>query len=316
MPDRTFSASYDSTTKVVSAVVCLVLIAVAWVVHIVFVALLLSLTICFAYAYSPRGYTLSGQAILIRRLIGNIHVPLADIREIRMGTAEDFTGCLRLWGNGGLFGYYGLFQTSKLGKCHWYVTNRSRPVIVVTQTRILVLSPDDVAGFVAAATPLCPRASSGAPPQSEPGAARGNVVGVIAGVGIGVLALVFIILTVRYSPGLPGYTLTADQLTIHDRFYPVTLQAAAIDAGHLRIVDLAREPGWRPTVRTNGFANAQYQSGWFRVANGQKVRLYRAGGNRLVLIPPKGSSAAVLYQAKDPERFVRDLQRAFGVATL
>jgi hypothetical protein len=45
------------------------------------------------------------------------------------------------------------------------------------------------------------------------------------------------------------------------------------------------------------------------VANGKTVRLYCAGGKRLVLIPPKGDSAPVLYQAKDPERFVRELQR-------
>ncbi len=313
MPDRTFSASYDSTTKVVSAVVCLLLIAVAWAVHIVYVALLLPLLVFFGYAYSPRGYKLSGQAIVIKRLIGDIRVPLAEIREIRAGTPADFTGCLRLWGSGGFFGYYGTFQTSKLGTCYWYVTNRSKPVIVATQTRVLVLSPDDVAGFLAAAGALSPAVMSGAPPQFQAGGAGSNVAGVIAGVGLAALVLAFIILTVLYSPGPPGYTVTADGLTIHDRFYPVTLQADTIDAQHLRIVDLAQDPGWRPTLRTNGFANMHYQSGWFRVANGQTVRLYRAGGNRLVLIPPKGGSPPVLYQAKDPELFVRELQHALAL---
>ena len=46
--------------------------------------------------------------------------------------------------------------------------------------------------------------------------------------------------------------------------------------------------------RTNGFANAHYASGWFRVASGKTVRMYRAGGTRLVLLPPKGDGAAVL----------------------
>jgi hypothetical protein len=119
-------------------------------------------------------------------------------------------------------------------------------------------------------------------------------------------------LTVVYSPGPPGYTLTADQLTIHDRFYPVTLYANAIDAGHIRIVELTPDSEWRPTARTNGFANRNYQSGWFRVANGKTVRMYRAGGNRLVLIPPKGDSAPVLYQPKDPERFAQNLQRQWA----
>jgi len=312
MADRAFSASYDSTAKAVSAVVCVLLMVVAWVVHMVFVALLFPLLICLAYAYSPRGYAISGGAIVIRRLIGNIRVPLADVREIRAGTPDDFTGCLRLWGNGGLFGYYGIYQTAKLGKCYWYVTNRSRTVIVATQARILVLTPDDAAGFMGAAgVPSTGVASAGAP-QVQVGSAGGNLTGKLMAIGVAGLVLALISAALIYSPGLPGYTLTAGRLTIHDRFYPVTLQEDATDTGHVRIVDLARESEWRPTLRTNGFANAHYQSGWFRAANGKTVRLYRAGGNRLVLIPPKGAAAPVLYQAKDPERFVQELQRQWA----
>jgi len=310
MPDRTFSASYDSTTETVSAAVCLLLIVVAWLVHhIVYVALLFPLLIGFAYAYSPRGYTLSGQAIVIKRLIGNIRVPLADIREIRAGTPDDFTGCLRLWGNGGLFGYYGLFQTAKLGKCYWYVTNRSKTVIVSTQDRTLVLSPDDVESFIGAAGLPSTGVTSSAAPLFEVG---GNPTSKVAGVSVAVLVLAIVSLALLYSPGPPGYTLTADALTIHDTFYPVTLQADAIDAAHIQIVDLTQESAWRPTARTNGFANRNYQSGWFRVASGKTVRLYRARGSRLVLIPPKGDSAPVLYQAKEPERFVQELQRQWA----
>jgi len=312
MSERAFSASYDSTTKAISAAVCLLLLVVAWVVHMAFVALLFPLLICLAYAYSPRGYAISGGAIVITRLIGNIRVPLADIREIRAGTPDDFTGCLRLWGNGGLFGYYGTYQTAKLGKCYWYVTNRSRTVIVATQTRILVLSPDDLAGFMGAAGVPSTGGTSGGAPQFQVGSAGGNLTGKLAAIGIAGLVLALIAAVLLYSPGLPGYTLTAGRLTIHDRFYPVTLQANAIDAGRVRIVDLARESEWQPTLRTNGFANLHYQSGWFRAANGKTVRLYRAGGNRLVLIPPKGDTAPVLYQAKDPERFVQELQRQWA----
>jgi hypothetical protein len=312
MSERAFSASYDSTTRAISAAVCLLLMVVAWVVHMVFIALLFPLLIGLAYAYSPRGYAISGGAIVVQRLIGNIRVPLAEIREMRAGTREDFTGCLRLWGNGGQFGYYGVYQTTKLGKCYWYVTNRSKTVIVATQTRILVLSPDDLAGFIGAAGVPSTGVTSGDAPQFQLGSAWGNVTGKLVAIGIAGLALALISATLLYSPGPPGYTLTADRLTIHDRFYPVTLQADAIDAGHVRIVDLARESAWRPTLRTNGFANLHYQSGWFRATNGKTVRLYRAGGDRLVLIPPKGGGAPVLYQAKDPERFAEELQRQWA----
>jgi hypothetical protein len=119
-----------------------------------------------------------------------------------------------------------------------------------------------------------------------------------------------------YSPGVPGYTLTPDRLTIHDRFYPVTLSASSVDVDQIRVVDLTREAQWQPIARTNGFAVPHYRSGWFRVANGQKVRLYRADGQRVVLLPPIGDSAPVLYQAADPEGFVRQIRAVWNTAPI
>lgn len=305
MPERDFSASYDSTTKGITAVVCVLLIVVAWMVHIIFVALLFPLLIGLAYAYSPRGYAIAGGAIVVKRLIGNVRVPLAEIREIRAGAPDDFTGVIRLFGNGGLFGFYGLFRTAKLGKCNWYVTDRSKTVIVVTSNRTLVLSPDDVQGLISATgAPSTGAAGSGA--QFQMGR---NPSGKIVAILVAAIVLAMVALTVAYAPGPPSYTLTRDTLTIHDRFYPVTLHADATDAGGIRIIDLRQDSSWRPMLRTNGFANRNYESGWFRVASGATVRMYRAGGQRLVLIPPKGSGAAVLYQARDPDRFAQELRQ-------
>jgi hypothetical protein len=179
---------------------------------------------------------------------------------------------------------------------------------VVTQNKTLVLSPDDPEGFISTAG--VPSASAGT--QLSGGSAGANPTGKIVAFGIAVLALVLVALAVVYAPGPAAYTLTADRLTIHDKFYPVTLQADATDAGRIRIVDLTQESEWRPTLRTNGFANQHYQSGWFRVANGKTVRLYRAGGARLVLIPPRANGTFVLYQAKDPDQFVRELKQEWG----
>ena len=66
-------------------------------------------------------------------------------------------GCIRLWGSGGLFGYYGLFSTAKLGKSTWYVTNRSNAVVLITAAKTILFSPDDPKEFLAAirsATPI------------------------------------------------------------------------------------------------------------------------------------------------------------------
>ena len=129
------------------------------------------------------------------------------------------------------------------------------------------------------------------------------------GLGIAIMAVTFALF---YAPGPPRYTLTRDALRIHDRFYPVTLPAEAVDVGGIQVVDFGANPEWRPVCRTNGFSNPHYHSGWYRAAGGQKIRLYRADGKRLVLLPPRGSGPAVIIEVAEPERFIADWKREWN----
>ena len=310
-PSRTeFTASYDRTTKIISAVACAVLLFAGVLTQSALVVCLSALTVVLPYAYSPRGYALRERSIVVKRLIGDARIPLERVREARRTTSDDLRGCIRLWGSGGMFGYYGLFRTSKLKKCWWYVTNRQNSVVVITDEKTALFSPDDVDGFLAAIRASVPV------PETPAGQLEFPAAGISAatwiGIAIGAVSLAVVAFALMYSPGPPSYTLTADALTIHDRFYPVTLKAADVDVARVRLVDIVVDREWRPTMRTNGFANAHYRSGWFRVANGRKVRMYRAGGTRLVLIPPKGDAATVLMEVQDPEQFLGELQRQWG----
>jgi hypothetical protein len=315
LPSRTeFTASYDRTTKIISAVACAVLILAGVLTQNTLVVCVSALTVLLSYAYSPRGYALRERSIVVRRLIGGARIPLDRVREARRTTSDDLRGCIRLWGSGGMFGYYGLFRTSKLKKCWWYVTDRQNTVVVVTDEKTALFSPDDGDGFLAAIRATVPV------PETPVGQLEIRTTGVSAGtwigIAIGALSLAIVAFAFLYSPGPPSYTLTADALAIHDRFYPVTLRAADVDVARVRLVDIAVDREWRPTMRTNGFANAHYRSGWFRVANGQKVRMYRADGTRLVLLPPNGDGAAVLLEVRDPGQFLDKLRRAWGNRSL
>jgi len=126
---------------------------------------------------------------------------------------------------------------------------------------------------------------------------------------LGALALGAVGFAVTYSPGPPAYAFDGNRLVIHDRFYPVTLNGADVDAANIRVVDIGAGSDWQPVARTNGFANAHYRSGWFRVRNGQKVRLYVESARGLVLLPPKGSGNAVLLEVSDPQSFVEAARR-------
>jgi hypothetical protein len=204
-----------------------------------------------------------------------------------------------------------VFSTSKLGRCTWYVTNRKNSVVVIAGSKTTLFSPDDMDGFLNAIRASAPVPAS-SPAQAFDAPRRFGALGATIGVAIGMAAIGLFVAIMSYSPGPPSYTLTPAALTIHDRFYPVTLRADAVDVNQIRIVDLSAEPNWRPTLRTNGFANWHYQSGWFRVAGGQKVRLYRAGSRRVVLLPPKDDGPPVLYQAADPEIFVAEIRAAWS----
>ncbi len=304
-----FRASYDRTTKIISAAVCTFLLVMAAVTQNVLVACIVVAVVGVSYAYSPRGYTISEGSIVVKRLLGDARVPLEGVLEARRADRDDFRGCIRLWGNGGLFGYYGLFRTSKLGRCTWYVTNRANAVVVTTQAKTALFSPDDVDSFLAAipgvrTTEEFDRVISSRHAKSLTGRL---IVPLIVAASLSLVAA-----AVLYSPGPPRYTLTDDSLSIHDLFYRVTLKASDVDVAHIRDVDLTVDKEWRPVARTNGFANSRYQSGWFRVASGRKVRLYRAGSNRLVLMPPKGDSPPVLLEVNEPERFVETVRQRWS----
>jgi hypothetical protein len=184
-------------------------------------------------------------------------------------------------------------------------------VVLVTGAKPVLLSPDDPEGFVKAVRAGAPatKASADVPPfESVSLFPIDKLVGLaVVAIVVAVLALVFF-----WAPGPPAYTLTSDALTIHDRFYPVTLNASAVDVEHIRVVDVSTDPEWRPTMRTNGFGSRHYKSGWFRVVSGKTVRMYLADGERLVLLPPAGDGPAVLYEVNEPESFIEKVRQAWA----
>jgi hypothetical protein len=145
-----FSATFDSKTKLISALVFLMLLPILRVTHSVAAGYVAALVFLLSYAYSPQRYILSDRSLTIVRLIGNVHIALDHVQQVRPVRTGDLKWGIRLWGSGGLFGYYGLYRTAELGKCTWYVTDRSKCVVVITGEKTVVVSPEDVDGFVAA----------------------------------------------------------------------------------------------------------------------------------------------------------------------
>ena len=107
---------------------------------------LLPLTLWLA---APRGYSLNAEGITIHRLLGSIHIPTQQIKSIeKIETGRK--GFLRLFGNGGLFGYYGTYRHADYGRVKMWVRNYDNLLLVHTQDRgTYALSADDSAFYPA-----------------------------------------------------------------------------------------------------------------------------------------------------------------------
>jgi hypothetical protein len=120
--------------------------AVAAVVQIAFFAGI----VLFTWLYSPQGYSVRDGALVIHRPWKPVTIPLTEIRSVQLlspGDVSPFSG-LRMFGVGGLFGYYGVFFLPRLGGyVRFYLRNKENPILLDTTGGRLLLSPDS-AGLV------------------------------------------------------------------------------------------------------------------------------------------------------------------------
>jgi hypothetical protein len=100
-----------------------------------------------AALFTIRGYTLSSDAIFVRRLLWETRLPLAQLQSARF-EPRAMRWSLRLFGNGGVFSFSGLFRNKTLGLYRAFVTDLHRTVVLHFPKRTIVLSPSDPAEFV------------------------------------------------------------------------------------------------------------------------------------------------------------------------
>ncbi len=104
-----------------------------------------------AFAFRPAGYVVTADEVIISRPLRDVHIKRADIRRVAALPARDLRASIRLFGVGGLFGYYGKYANSALGRTTWYATRRDTPVLVeTTDNKKFILTPNDPSGFAKA----------------------------------------------------------------------------------------------------------------------------------------------------------------------
>ena len=180
-----------------------------WVFSIIIV-----LIIVVSYLLSPKQYTFEGAKFTIEKIAGTkIVISLNDFEGYV--AIPNFTKLklARTFGNGGLFGYYGMFTTAEYGSINCQLTSFKNVFIIRTANGTFAVSPREpekfeeflkatlsgITGEIAILQPIAPEEIVPASPR------------------ILILPLVLFILTIVMI--LLAYTQLPDQIAIHFDFH-------------------------------------------------------------------------------------------------
>jgi len=100
-----------------------------------------------AAPFAIRGYSVDADAILVHRLFWATRLPLAGLQSAQY-QPNAMHSSIRLFGNGGLFSFTGLFRNKALGNYRAFATDLHRTVVLKFAVRTIVISPEQPEAFV------------------------------------------------------------------------------------------------------------------------------------------------------------------------
>jgi hypothetical protein len=100
-----------------------------------------------AALFTIRGYEISSDALLVKRLFWSTRIPLSTLKAACF-EPRAMKGSLRTFGNGGFFSFSGWYWSKRLGAYRAFVTNPQNTVILEFEKRKIVVSPENPEQFV------------------------------------------------------------------------------------------------------------------------------------------------------------------------
>jgi len=101
--------------------------------------------------------------------------------------------------------------------------------------------------------------------------------------------------------------LTASRLEVKSSFYSQSLPLSELQLGQARVIDLDEHKGYKPRIKSNGFALPGFSSGYFRLRNGHKAFVAIAGGPRVLWLPTS-NGRDLLLQPRQPDALLQRLR--------
>ncbi len=129
-------------------------------------------------------------------------------------------------------------------------------------------------------------------------------IGIFAVLMLGLLCLS---LFIAYSSQQVKFEINEQQLSITGDLYGRTIPLTSLVIDEAKVIKLDKSSPYRPRWRTNGIGLPGYQSGWFKLKNGEKALLFVTESNQVVYVPTiEGYS--LLMSVKQPQEFLQLLK--------
>ena len=154
---RYFNAPWGTLLKVISTLGTLLLMGifgsmilsgrVSTLITLILYSLIPLLTLFITLLFTVRGYSISGNAFRVRRLLWYTDIDISMLQSVEYNP-KAMTGSLRTFGNGGLFSFSGSYKSGKLGSFKAYVTDFKKCVIIIAAEQTVVVSPENPELFV------------------------------------------------------------------------------------------------------------------------------------------------------------------------
>ena len=142
--------------------------------------------------------------------------------------------------------------------------------------------------------------------------AQGRVGLILVGfVGLLLIAVMVLLLTTVRGGYASRFEVSAEGLRLRGDLWGRRIPASAIRGAEARLVDLSTSPELAPSWRTAGTALVSYNSGWFRLKNGEKALLYLTDRHSVAYIPTT-LGYSLLLSPQEPERFLSRLKEISG----
>jgi hypothetical protein len=150
-----YKAPWSSTLYVMSAISTILLLGIPLIIYsskadhasimiivILFLPLLLFLTLLF----TVRGYIITPNALLIKRLFWNSSVDLSGLISVEVDPTA-MNGSIRTFGNGGMFSITGYFRNKKLGNYRAFAMNPKNAVVLKFLKQTIIVTPENPQDF-------------------------------------------------------------------------------------------------------------------------------------------------------------------------